>query len=71
MKESLGLSVKGQSVFVIGCGGAGRAVALASAAAGSAKVLLSDLDISRAKRLAAEVESLPAQVRTVAPDLKA
>ncbi len=51
--------VRGKSLFVLGCGGAGRAVALAAAAAGAGRFLLADLDPDRAGRLADEIAALP------------
>jgi len=44
MEEAFGESISGASVFVLGCGGAGRAVALMAAGAGAAKIALADID---------------------------
>jgi shikimate dehydrogenase len=54
MDEAFGANLVGASVFVLGCGGAGRAVALMAAGAGAAKIALADVD--RAKLRAVEEE---------------
>ena len=56
-EESFGEPVAGKSVFVLGTGGAGRAVALACAGAGIRSVALADLDTERSRRLAIEIET--------------
>jgi len=67
VKEAFGLSVEGLSVFVMGCGGAGRAVAIASAMAGADTLALTDLDTGRARKLKSEIAGLSRNARTVAP----
>ncbi|MBU1693819.1 MAG: shikimate dehydrogenase [Verrucomicrobia bacterium] len=57
IEEAFGAPVAGRSLFILGCGGAGRAVALASAGAGVTKFALADLDASRARKLAMELET--------------
>lgn len=56
-EEAFGAPVAGQSVFVLGTGGAGRAVALACAGEGVLTVSLSDVDTVRSRKLAAELET--------------
>ena len=53
--ESFGIGVARKKVFVLGCGGAGRAVALACARAGAAQIVLANRDRKRAERLAVEI----------------
>jgi len=57
VEESFGAPVTGRSMFILGCGGAGRAVALASAGAGVTKFALADLDAPRVRKLAMELET--------------
>lgn len=57
VEESFGAPVAGRSMFLLGCGGAGRAVALASAGAGVTKFALADLDAARVRKLAMELET--------------
>ncbi|HMP74071.1 MAG TPA: shikimate dehydrogenase [Kiritimatiellia bacterium] len=54
MEESGG-GIEGKRIFVLGAGGAGRAVALVSARAGAAQIALADLDHSRCEAVAAEI----------------
>ena len=56
--EAFGRSVSGLSVFVLGSGGAGRAVAITCAAAGARRVAVTDVDFSRARRVAREIRRL-------------
>jgi len=55
IREAFGRNVSGLSVFVLGSGGAGRAVALTCAAAGARGVTVGDVDIARARRVAREI----------------
>ncbi len=55
-KATLGFEPAGQTVAVVGCGGAGRAVAITLAHAG-AKVGLLDIDRGRAEALAEEIRA--------------
>ena len=57
IEEAFGAPVAGLSLFILGCGGAGRAVALASAGAGVTKFALADLDGARVRKLAMELET--------------
>ncbi len=56
LEESSGRGVEGDSVFVLGTGGAGRAVALSCAQAGAKKIALSDTDPARPQNVAAEIQ---------------
>ena len=73
VEEAFALNVKGHSVFVLGSGGAGRAVAITCAEAGARVVTVSDKDAERAARLGREIEALGAKadVHVAAPDTAA
>ena len=58
LKESSGMSLPGQSVFVLGCGGAGRAVAITCADEGASRVVVSDIDAARADKVVEEIRAL-------------
>lgn len=58
VKEAFGKPVKGLSVFMLGSGGAGRAVAITCAAEKASEIIVTDLDAARAKRVAAEITRL-------------
>lgn len=69
MDEAFGSNVSGASLFVLGTGGAGRAVALTSARAGATKIMLQDLDKHRTENVAAEVrKQFPSVAVTVGGD---
>ncbi len=55
LEEAFTKATEGDSVFVLGSGGAGRAVALTAAQAGARAVTLSDVDVERCQRVAAEL----------------
>lgn len=55
LEESFGQTVEGDSVFILGCGGAGRAVALMAALNGAHAITLADVDEKRIDTLAAEI----------------
>lgn len=55
LEEAFGKTVQGDSVFVLGCGGAGRAVALMAALNGAKSLTLADVDAGRVKNLTAEI----------------
>ncbi len=57
--EAFGEALAGRRVFVLGCGGAGRAVALTCARAGAERLWLADVDAGRLDRLADELQALP------------
>lgn len=55
LEEAFGKTDEGDSVFVLGCGGAGRAVALMTALDGAKAITLADVDADRVAALAAEI----------------
>ena len=59
--EAFQFRVRGRSVFVLGCGGAGRAVAITCAAKGAARLVLADVDSGRCRNVAAEIAALAPQ----------
>lgn len=63
IKESFGLSLAEKSVFVLGCGGAGRAVAITCATEGISRIVVSDIDASRADKVVEEI-------RKISPDIE-
>jgi shikimate dehydrogenase len=58
VKESFGLSLADKSVFVLGCGGAGRAVAITCATEGISRIIVSDIDASRADKVVEEIREI-------------
>lgn len=64
VKEGFGESVSGDRVFIMGCGGAGRAVAITCAAEGCAELILTDVDEGRTARLLDELANLSPETRT-------
>lgn len=56
--ESFDTTIKGLSVFVLGCGGAGRAVAITCAVEGAARIVLSDIEPSRIDAVKTEINQL-------------
>lgn len=59
--EAFGIGLENRSVFVLGCGGAGRAVALTCADCGAGSLVLSDVEIERAERVKSEIIDCGAQ----------
>lgn len=57
LEEAFGKSPKDDAVFVLGSGGAGRAVALMAAQAGAREVTLADLDLLRSERVGNEIRA--------------
>ena len=55
LEEAFGKAAEGDNVFVLGCGGAGRAVALMAALDGAKTITLADVDAQRVANLAAEI----------------
>ena len=53
--EAFGVSVKGLKLFVLGCGGAGRAVAITAAVEGAQHLVLADIDSARCRNVAADI----------------
>jgi shikimate dehydrogenase len=62
LEEAFGKTVAGDRVFVLGCGGAGRAVALMAALNGAQSLTLADVDAVRVENLAAEISRIVPQV---------
>ena len=57
LQEEAGFDLKGKRVFVMGAGGASRAVSFQSALAGAAELVIADVDASKAESLAGAVSS--------------
>ena len=58
MDEAFGESIAGARVFVLGCGGAGRAVALMCAGQGVKELILAEVDEAKRHGVAAELNKL-------------
>jgi len=58
--------VKDLTAFVIGSGGAGRAVAITCAVEGSRKIMVTDIDTGRARRVAAEISRIAPSIEVEA-----
>ncbi len=65
LEEAFGKSVEGDAVFVLGCGGAGRAIALQAAVKGARSIVLADIDADRVRRLNDEIIGLTPKVEVV------
>jgi len=72
LEESFGAGPRDRKVFLLGAGGAGRAVAFACATAGASMLTICDVDIIRARELASEVARKTGhpRVRSVPPEEK-
>lgn len=70
LKESFNLEPKGGSAFILGTGGAGRAVAITLAMAGVGRLSLTDVSADRVKRLVDELKVVApgVTVTSVAPE---
>jgi len=55
LKETFGKAAENDQVFVLGCGGAGRAVALMAALNGAQSLILADVDPARIETLSTEI----------------
>jgi shikimate dehydrogenase len=62
LEEAFGKTVQGDNVFVLGCGGAGRAVALMAALNGAKTITLCDVDLLRMQNLMEEIKTGAPQV---------
>jgi shikimate dehydrogenase len=62
LEEAFGKTVQGDSVFVLGCGGAGRAVALMAALNGAKSLTLADVDAARVANLEKEIHRIAPKV---------
>lgn len=65
LEESFGRKVAGDRVFVLGCGGAGRATALQAAAEGAKALVLADIDAERVQKLNDEISGLTPSVEVI------
>ncbi len=65
LEEAFGKTVEGDSVFVLGCGGAGRATALMAATKGAKSLVLADIDAERVQKLNDEIMGLTPHVEIV------
>jgi shikimate dehydrogenase len=65
LEEAFGTTVQDDSVFVLGCGGAGRATALMAAKEGAKALVLADIDAERVQRLEDEIKSLTPSVEII------
>lgn len=65
LAEAFDLSVAGKALFILGCGGAGRAVAITAAREGAARLYLADIDEARPGRLADEIGSLATGTKAI------
>jgi shikimate dehydrogenase len=66
LREAFGLDVRGLRVFIVGCGGAGRALAITCASERARSLVLTDADPARPHRVAAEIRGFRPDV-TVSP----
>jgi shikimate dehydrogenase len=57
LREAFGHDAAGAAVFILGAGGAGRAVALSCAVNGASRITLADLDAARMRNLAEAVRA--------------
>jgi shikimate dehydrogenase len=62
LEEAFGKTVEQDRVFVLGCGGAGRAAALMAALGGAKSLTLADVDATRVAHLTAEIRRVAPQV---------
>ena len=58
LRESFDFSVKGRELFVLGCGGAGRAIAITAAGEGAKRLILADIDAERCRAIARDIATL-------------
>ncbi len=65
LEEAFDKTVEGDSVFVLGCGGAGRATALQAATKGVKALVLADIDAERIQRLNDEIIGLTPNVEVI------
>lgn len=56
--ETFSFSVKDKTLFVMGCGGAGRAVAITAASEGAGRLILADIDEARCQAVARDIANL-------------
>jgi shikimate dehydrogenase len=58
LQEAFGRGVGGRSLFLLGAGGAGRALAITAAVEGASRIDIADLDTERTARVAGEIRAL-------------
>lgn len=58
VKESFNFHVRGHTLFVMGCGGAGRAVAITAAGEGAGRLILADIDEARCRAVSRDIGTL-------------
>lgn len=58
IREAFDYPLKGQTLFLMGCGGAGRAVAITAACEGAGRLILADIEEIRCQNLARDIASL-------------
>ncbi|NQU38817.1 MAG: shikimate dehydrogenase [Lentisphaerae bacterium] len=58
LDESFACEISGQVVMMLGCGGAGRALALTCVRHGAARLVLTDIDADRIEQLASELRAV-------------
>jgi shikimate dehydrogenase len=63
VKEAFDFSVAGRTLFVMGCGGAGRAVSITAAGEGASRLILADIDESRGKAVSRDIATLSPSVK--------
>jgi shikimate dehydrogenase len=66
MEEETGISTKGKRFFLLGCGGAARAIAMTLAFHGAEKIILCNRTAAKAQALAAEINGKIRNCATVA-----
>jgi shikimate dehydrogenase len=73
IREAFGASPRGLTVFILGCGGAGRAVAITAAVEGAARLLLADIAPGRCQGVARDIAGFApgARVEVVGADAAA
>jgi shikimate dehydrogenase len=57
IKEAFGASTHHHDIFILGCGGAGRAVAITTAVEGCKRIMLADVDPLRCEAVARDINS--------------
>jgi shikimate dehydrogenase len=65
LQEAFDMNIEGRSILMLGCGGAGRGVAITCACRGAASLVLSDVDSARVQQLEDEIKSLAPNTRVL------
>lgn len=65
LAEAFGKTVEDDAIFVLGCGGAGRATALQAATKGAKSLVLADINAERVQRLEDEVKAQVPEIEIV------